>query len=1421
MKNMANAPFWSLALLVTTWPGFAWAQSGQPTSHAVLVGISRYQRVPQRLWPPQAAEDAVALRNYLKKSLGDSLAEPVLLTDQDANQAKMNYLDRELRSARTGDTVYIYLSGAEFAPRGTNEGFLEVFDSDPSNTSSMYAYARLLAEVKRSQASRVFLFLDPQNTDASNSVAVSQMGNSGGGNLQFLLTVARLPGTLAARLIQGTQGLSDPKVEDLRKIQQTQTLGTMPTLASLFIKPAITPPPPRDNPSLYTPPKPETSPPIIRTATGTKQAIEVARGQVDSGHCQEALSTLAGLSDPDQAIGDLRRRADACASRQAAILRFSRVAVLNTSVSDLHQALVEVQSALAKNPNDPGLRAAADELAIREQYASAVSQLKTDPDQALQGIQDFQQATRRSNQAIRQRLQVLMTEAEKTSKIAARESALRRGEQLYGVGNKAGAREILEGVRDDPRAADLLKRIRDDNLQRLLEAALRNGKAALDRGEWATALDQFTQAKNMEPKSMQARGGLESALAGEARTEAEAKGKRAEKLKVALSLSGSGLVVSSLALLFAFSPTRRRAEALFKLGWPARAARLYAKSGDHDRALRICRSRVLVKPEDNEIRRLAADIQFDSRDESGAADSYLELMRSGHGDEAMYARVLDLMTRVPDLGNLEKSGTLGQVIRGALRRSPDSPALQAALSSLYLGEQRTDAEALEVYAKVAARDGRNRDLLRSLAIGEYQRGHYTDAFAWSKQSLQCNATDPETISVLIQSGDTLGALAETLEFLGSLPLDGAHALSAYEAVADRAPGLRQRIQLLYKEKLNEVNGNVRERALIEAHIAIDEKRFREAELLLKAAGVGVDSDPARGVLVQAYRRIISADQNAPSELALELARLYGSGGNVSAAAELLSSAIRIPETQKAATSLLEEIYDRLPIRQLALCLFNAAGWTLQEASVGLLVTAPATDLHTGLDGCLVSCFNEPVPVAQVDEIRRLMIGRGQSLNRRFAFFLAPIRPRHEVYAFLYSLPSDRVPVWIIPLEAPAVRKALVRGEARDFLERELDLWRGRIDLYLDRDAITDPARFFGRERYFNELTRRITSHENFGIFGIRKIGKTSLAAQLRRNLPHELVGFADMQRFSSARMEEVYFLLIESLMEDARRKFPAQLSPVRLANYEARNEYPHVTSDFSQDVVQIARDLRAAGYSPRILLIIDEIELLVPYGESPGLTGYENFFRTLRGLHQMNDYVVSAIMGADPSVWRKAIWGARDNPVFQYYEEIFLTGFDRTECDAMIEGIGRLMGIEYQPECLATIYHESGGHPYVARQLASCLISHFPSRPLQVEPPMIEAAIEDYLSTKGDYFLGIFKGNSLSQAALNVLTECARLDDTASVSRDDLISFVGRKSIKRMELDGALQDLELFGLLVRERQSYNFKTWLMRRWIRRSWLGME
>jgi tetratricopeptide (TPR) repeat protein len=261
-------------------------------------------------------------------------------------------------------------------------------------------------------------------------------------------------------------------------------------------------------------------------------------------------------------------------------------------------------------------------------------------------------------------------------------------------------------------------------------------------------------------------------------------------------------------------------------------------------------------------------------------------MRRGYGDEAMYSRVRELVARLHTLAAATDRASIQDLIRKALERHPGSPSLEAALAGLYSIVGLTSADALEVYAKAAESDRRNHDLLCLLARGEYQRERYDDAFRWARQALEADARDPETIGVLIASSEHLGSLSAALEFLHSLSLDAVGALSAYEAVAAKAPSLRDRVQTLYHEKLNQVDGNLRERALVEAYIAIGENRFRDAEALLKSAAAGDGSKSISGVLVGAYRRILESDPNAPGETALELARLYGTAGDVSAAARL-------------------------------------------------------------------------------------------------------------------------------------------------------------------------------------------------------------------------------------------------------------------------------------------------------------------------------------------------------------------------------------------------------------------------------------------------------------------------------------------------------------------------------------------------------
>src|SRR5262249_52797777 len=145
------------------------------------------------------------------------------------------------------------------------------------------------------------------------------------------------------------------------------------------------------------------------------------------------------------------------------------------------------------------------------------------------------------------------------------------------------------------------------------------------------------------------------------------------------------------------------------------------------------------------------------------------------------------------------------------------------------------------------------------------------------------------------------------------------------------------------------------------------------------------------------------------------------------------------------------------------------------------------------------------------------------------------------------------------------------------------------------------------------------------------------------------------------------------------------------------------------------------------------------------------------GLYQQERFIVSAVVGATPMLCRAAKWDGQDNPVFQFYDEVFLAPLDRTECDQMVQGLGELMGVRYDQESLRVVYDQTAGHPYVARQLCSRLVKTYPERPLKVQPYMVANAIDEYLAQRGDYFAGIVEGY-LDETARRIVETIAKSD---------------------------------------------------------------
>jgi hypothetical protein len=345
--------------------------------------------------------------------------------------------------------------------------------------------------------------------------------------------------------------------------------------------------------------------------------------------------------------------------------------------------------------------------------------------------------------------------------------------------------------------------------------------------------------------------------------------------------------------------------------------------------------------------------------------------------------------------------------------------------------------------------------------------------------------------------------------------------------------------------------------------------------------------------------------------------------------------------------------------------------------------------------------------------------------------------------------------------------------------------------------------------------------------------------RLRELSRDHLVAYVDLQGVTSRGVSEVYRRLIESLVRDLRVKHPniAMTLPALRSNDEDATDVAAIAADFHQDLLSIRKAFEQQEKSlPHVLLLLDEIELMIPArvsrgssgaetpdanglsesAGSPGFEGHQDFFRHLRGLYQQERFVVSAVVGASPAICRTASWNGRDNPVFQFYDEVFLAPLDRSECDQMVQGLGEVMGVRFDTASLRLIYEETAGHPYVARQLCSRLVTAFPERPLEVHESMVHSAVDAYLAQRGDYFSGIVTGY-LSSEGRSIVETIAELDEQGA-DRGDVLRNVGHSP---HVADRELGDMELAGLVRRDGTRYSLRMPVFRRWLRRSWLGLE
>lgn len=305
------------------------------------------------------------------------------------------------------------------------------------------------------------------------------------------------------------------------------------------------------------------------------------------------------------------------------------------------------------------------------------------------------------------------------------------------------------------------------------------------------------------------------------------------------------------------------------------------------------------------------------------------------------------------------------------------------------------------------------------------------------------------------------------------------------------------------------------------------------------------------------------------------------------------------------------------------------------------------------------------------------------------------RGQEEEAEQLLSLQKDRI---VVPIHADVLLNP-ERGSL--FLRSTIANKIGEIDLFGMSSPITSDKYFFGRDELVQSLVNRSTTrHENSGLFGLRKTGKTSVLYAIRRRLEDHsvLTEYIDCQNpgVHSARwwqaLENLTMACVETLKRDKKRN-------VKIGRAYTQS---NAGTRFSSDIKSILEH----GELNQVLLMLDEIEWITP--EISGALGrhwdqdFVPFWQTIRATHQETQGSLTFIVaGVNPSSIEKSHFGVTPNPIFQLAIPQYLEPLSSNSVYSMARTIGRYTGIKFNHHVYPYLTEKYGGHPFLIRLACS------------------------------------------------------------------------------------------------------------------------
>lgn len=291
------------------------------------------------------------------------------------------------------------------------------------------------------------------------------------------------------------------------------------------------------------------------------------------------------------------------------------------------------------------------------------------------------------------------------------------------------------------------------------------------------------------------------------------------------------------------------------------------------------------------------------------------------------------------------------------------------------------------------------------------------------------------------------------------------------------------------------------------------------------------------------------------------------------------------------------------------------------------------------------------------------------------------------------------------------------------------------DLFVyDPFSVTGPvsadADFFGRKTNATDTLRQLERGGIISLFGIRKVGKTSLI--------NRVINLAREGRTLNVAMIDCSVEAFYSLSA------PEALSAVaKIAKMAATRGYAHITEALKRsdaELIPVFDDLWSnADQKKPLALIFDEVDYITPASPTRAhwKKDFNAFWREFRVVYQeaqrMGFPLSVLVSGVSSQAFKQESFDGVENAVLHFIPETYLSPFARHASTQMIRDLAKRCGLIFSDEDRNRIAEACGDFPYWIRLAGSFMHRELEmtGRPLVIDSSVVVSVMGDFIESDG------------------------------------------------------------------------------------------